>query len=45
MKIYTGPLEEIQTFYINKDLLEVIDGERTLDLIVKEMEMSILNRI
>jgi len=45
MKIYTDPLEEIQTFYIKKDLLEVIDGERTLDLIVKEMEMFILNKI
>ena len=45
MKIYTTPLEEIQTFYINNDLLEVIDGERTLDLIVKEMEMFILNKI
>ena len=45
MKIYTTPLEEIQTFYINKDLLEIIDGERTLDLIVKEMEMFVLNKI
>ena len=45
MKIYTDPLEAIQTFYIKKDLLEVIDGERTLDLIVKEMEMFILNKI
>lgn len=45
MKIYTTPLKEIQTFYIEKDLLEVIDGERTLDLIVKEMEMFIVNKI
>ena len=45
MKIYTTPLEEIQLFYIQKDLLEVIDGERTLDLIVKEMEMFVLNKI
>jgi len=45
MKIYTDPLEEIQTFYIKKDLLEVIDAERTLDLIVKEMEMFVLNNI
>jgi len=45
MKLYTDPLEEIQTSYIKKDLLEVIDGERTLDLIVKEMEMFILNKI
>ena len=45
MQVYTTPLEEIQTFYIQKDLLEVIDGEGTLDLIVKEMEMFILNKI
>lgn len=45
MKIYTTPLAEIQTFYIEKDLLEVIDGERTLDRIVKEMEMFVLNKI
>ena len=45
MKIYTTPLVEIQTFYIEKDLLEVIDGERTLDLIVKEMEMFVLGKI
>ena len=45
MKIYTTPLAEIQTFYIEKDVLEAIDGERTLDLIVKEMEMFILGKI
>lgn len=45
MKIYTTPLAEIQTFYVEKDLLEVIDGERTLDLIVKEMEMFVLGKI
>lgn len=45
MKIYTTPLREIQIFYTEKNLLEVIDGERTLDLIVKEMEMFVLNQI
>lgn len=45
LKIYTTPLVEIQTFYTQKDLLEVIDGERTLDLIVKEMEMFALGKI
>lgn len=45
MKIYTTPLQEIQTFYIEKNLLKIIDGERTLDLIVKEMEMFVLNKI
>ncbi len=45
MKIYTTPLREIQIFYTEKNLLEVIDGERTLDLIVKEIEMFVLNKI
>lgn len=45
MKIYTTPLQEIQTFYTEKNLLKIIDGERTLDLIVKEMEMFVLNKI
>ena len=45
MKIYTTPLQEIQTFYTEKNLLKIIDGERTLDLIVKEMEMFVLNTI
>lgn len=45
MKIYTTPLREIQIFYTEENLLEVIDGERTLDLIVKEMEMFVLNKI
>lgn len=45
MKIYTTPLAEIQTFYIEKEVLEVIDGERTLDLIVKEMEIFVLGKI
>ncbi len=38
MKIYTQPLPEIQRFYENKGLLKVIDGERTIEVIVDEME-------
>ena len=38
MKIYTDPLAEIQDFYTDKNLLKVIDGERTLEVIVDEME-------
>jgi adenylate kinase len=38
MKIYTEPLAEIQRFYESKDLLKVIDGERTIEVIVDEME-------
>jgi len=45
MKIYTNPLAEIQAFYSAKELLEVINGERTLDVIVEEMETFIQNKI
>jgi adenylate kinase len=38
MKIYTEPLAEIQKFYTDKNLLKVIDGERTLEVIVDEMD-------
>jgi len=45
MKIYTDPLAEIQEFYTNNGLLKVIDGERTLEPIVAEMEEFILERM
>ena len=45
MKIYTDPLTEIQKFYTEKDLLEVISGERTLEEVVEEMEGFILSKI
>jgi len=45
MKIYTDPLAEIQKFYTDKDLLQVIDGERTLEVIVDEMDLFIQNKI
>jgi len=45
MKIYTDPLAEIQKFYTNKNLLEVINGERALEPIVEEMENFIKNKI
>ncbi|RRS30211.1 MAG: adenylate kinase [Epsilonproteobacteria bacterium (ex Lamellibrachia satsuma)] len=45
MKIYTEPLAEIQKFYTDKHLLKVINGERTLDEIVAEMETFVLNHI
>jgi adenylate kinase len=45
MKIYTEPLPEIQKFYTDKNLLKVIDGERTLDVIVDEMDAFIQNKI
>jgi adenylate kinase len=42
MKIFTDPLAEIQAFYTNNGLLKVIDGERTLEPIVAEMEAFVL---
>ncbi len=45
MKVFTEPLEEIQTFYGAKELLEKINGERTIEEIVEEMDAFILSRI
>jgi len=45
MKIYTEPLAEIQKFYTDKNLLKVIDGERTLEVIVDEMDKFIQSKI
>ncbi len=45
MKIYTDPLAEIQAFYTDKNLLEVISGERTLEEVVAEMETFVKSKI
>lgn len=45
MKIYTDPLAEIQAFYTDKDLLEVIDGARTLEEVVADMETFVKSKI
>ncbi|HHH19124.1 MAG TPA: adenylate kinase [Campylobacterales bacterium] len=45
MKIYTDPLAEIQSFYTHKSLLKVIDGERTLEVIVEDMQAFVLENI
>lgn len=45
MKIYTDPLAEIQRFYTEKNLLKVIDGERTLEVIVDDMDAFIQSKI
>jgi len=45
MKIYTDPLAEIQAFYTEKNLLEVISGERTLDEVVADMEAFVKSKI
>jgi len=45
MKIYTDPLAEIQAFYTEKNLLEVISGERTLEEVVQDMETFVKSKI
>jgi adenylate kinase len=45
MKIYTDPLPAIQKFYEDKGLLKVIDGERSLEEVVADMEAFILSKI
>jgi adenylate kinase len=41
MKVYIEPLNAIETFYTNKNILKKIDGERTIEEIVDEMEAFI----
>lgn len=38
MKVYNEPLSDIQAFYSTKNILHVIDGERTIEEIVTEIE-------
>jgi adenylate kinase len=45
MKIYTDPLAEIQAFYTDKNLLQVISGERTLEEVVEDMETFVKSKI
>ncbi len=45
MKVYTDPLADIQAFYSTKNVLHVIDGERTIKEIVDEMEAFIKSKI
>ena len=45
MKIYTDPLAEIQKFYTDKNLLQVISGERTLEEVVEDMETFVKSKI
>jgi adenylate kinase len=45
MKVYTEPLAEIQAFYTAKQLLHKINGERTIEEIVDDMDTFIQNRI
>lgn len=45
MKVYTDPLVDIQTFYANKNLLHKINGERSIEEIVDEMETFVKSKI
>ena len=45
MKVYTEPLANIQSFYEAKDLLTKINGERTIEEIVDEMDAFIQSKI
>jgi adenylate kinase len=45
MKVYTEPLAVIQSFYEGKNLLKKIDGERSVDAIVDELELYIESKI
>jgi adenylate kinase len=45
MKVYTESLEEIKTFYINKDMLKVINGEGSIEQIVAKMDEFIHSKI
>jgi len=45
MKVYLGPLAEIQAFYTAKNILKVISGEGTIEEIVNEMEVFVNSKI
>lgn len=45
MKVYTDPLQDIQNFYMARNLLKKINGERVIDEIVDEMELFIKSKI
>lgn len=45
MKVYTDPLAEIQSFYESKGLLHKINGERTIEEIVDDMDNFVQSRI
>jgi len=45
MKVYTEPLAAIQAFYEAKNLITKINGERTIEEIVDEMDAFIQSKI
>lgn len=45
MQVYTEPLKDIQTFYADLSVLEVLDGERSVEEVVEDMEIFIENKM
>lgn len=45
MRVYLEPLKEIQEFYTKNGILHVIDGERSIEVIVADMRAFIESRI
>lgn len=45
MKVFMEPLEDIQRFYTTKGVMKIINGERTIEEIVAEMENFIKSKI
>lgn len=45
MSVYLAPLKPIQAFYTAKGILHKINGERTIEEIVSEMEGFIKSRL
>ncbi len=45
MQVYTKPLKEIEKFYEEKNLLKKIDGERSIEEIVNDMEEFIKSKL
>ncbi|MAC84844.1 MAG: adenylate kinase [Arcobacter sp.] len=45
MKLYTDPLKSIQAFYTSKNILTKVNGERTIEVIVNEIDELIQSKI
>ncbi len=45
MRVYLEPLAQIQDFYKQKGILHIINGERTIDVIVADMQQFIETQI
>ena len=45
MKVYTDPLALIQNFYEDKNILKKINGERSIEAIVEEMDAFITSKL